>query len=144
MLAAMVGMVATGCNGCHEEPTIVIRFEPTDADVKPPSPIGIPSPMATPTPSPSSLGGAPLGGSPKKSAKKECKAATDCVVVPEECCDCANGGKQHAIPKAELAAAKASRAVKCKHAMCTMMFSTDPTCGMRADCVSGQCAMVKK
>jgi hypothetical protein len=135
---ALIGPVAllAGCNGCHEEPTIVIRFEPSDADVKPPR--SAPTPTPSPSPSPS------LTGPPSKTAKKECKTAADCVVVPEDCCDCANGGRQQAIPKAKQAAAKASRAAHCKHTMCTMMISTDPSCGMRAECVAGQCQMVKK
>jgi hypothetical protein len=28
--------------------------------------------------------------------------------------------------------------------MCTMMLSTDPTCGQEADCVNGACVMVPK
>lgn len=132
-----LGMLS-GCNGCHEEPTIVIRFEPSDAaglaQVKP-SPTPTPSIPASPSPSPAAK---------PKTATKECKTAADCVVMPEECCDCANGGRQHAIAKKTLAAARAARAESCKHTMCTMMLSTDPTCGMRADCVAGACEMVKK
>src|SRR5207253_8889038 len=79
-----------GCIGCHEEPTIVIRFEPSDADVKPRAPSPTPTPTPTPTPSPAS---------PAKTAKKECKTSSDCVVVPDDCCDCANGGRQQAIAK---------------------------------------------
>jgi hypothetical protein len=132
--------VLAGCNACHEEPTIVIRFEPSDADVKlqvvKPSPSGAPTPTPTPSPSP--------GATASKPGKKECKVAADCAVTPEDCCDCANGGRQHAIAKVKVAAAQASREAHCKHTMCTMMISTDPTCGMRADCVAGQCTMVKK
>lgn len=134
-LSVLAFSVLSGCSGCHEEPTIVIRFEPSDADVK--MHVVTPSPTPSPTPTPS-----PVVTS--KPGKKECKVAADCVVLPEDCCDCANGGKQHAIAKSKLAAAKADRAAHCKHTMCTMMISTDPTCGMRADCVAGQCGMVKK
>jgi hypothetical protein len=136
-LLAILSALA-GCNGCHEEPTIVIRFEPSDADVKLQVLRPTPSPSPTPTPSPSP------GATASKPGKKECKVAADCAVMPEDCCDCANGGRQHAIAKVKVAAAKASREAHCKHAMCTMMISTDPTCGMRADCVAGQCTMVKK
>ena len=69
------------------------------------------------------------------------QAAADCVVEPTDCCDCANGGKQHAIPKKLAAAQKAARAERCKATACTMMLSTDPSCGERADCVDGQCVM---
>jgi hypothetical protein len=111
----------------------VIRFEPSDADVKPRPTLPTPTPTPTPTPS-----------LPTTTTKKECKTAADCAVVPEDCCDCANGGRQQAIAKKKLAAAKAARQAHCKHTMCTMMLSTDPTCGMRAECVAGACAMVKK
>jgi hypothetical protein len=134
LMVAAVG--AAGCNGCHEEPTIVIRFEPNDGDVRL-SPSPSPSPLPRPSPTPSPV-------APKHAAKKECKAAADCVVEPEDCCDCANGGRQHAIAKANAAAAKAARATHCQHMMCTMMLSLDPTCGMRADCVEGECVMTKK
>jgi hypothetical protein len=66
------------------------------------------------------------------------------VLEPLDCCDCANGGRQHAVPKKQLAKVKAERAKRCKNAMCTMMLSTDPTCGQQADCVAGECVMVPK
>jgi hypothetical protein len=65
-------------------------------------------------------------------------------VEPEDCCDCANGGRQHAIAKAQQAASKAARTKRCKGVMCTLMLSVDPTCGKRPDCVEGQCVMVDK
>jgi hypothetical protein len=130
----------SGCSGCHEEPTIVIRFEPTDADVKPSPAVVIASPSPTPaTPSPG-----PAHVPPVKHAKKECKVDADCAVVPDDCCDCANGGRQQAIPKKQVATHQAERGKRCGKVMCTMMFSTDPTCGMRAACAAGQCTMVKK
>jgi hypothetical protein len=134
----LVALVVCGvaCNGCREEPTIVIRFEPSDADVPR---VTRPSPTPTPTPTP-----APDASLGKKSAKKECKAAADCVVMQEECCNCANGGKQQAVPKARQASVKAALQAKCKAAVCTMMMSTDPTCGMKADCVAGICSLVEK
>jgi hypothetical protein len=123
--------------GCKEEPTIVIRFEPNDLSASPKTVAASVAPDG---------GAAPpvdLGVVAKKSgpAKKECATAADCVLVPSECCDCANGGKQKAIPKSAEAAAKAERAKKCKTVMCTMMLSTDPTCGKAADCVAGECVM---
>lgn len=122
---------------CHEEPTIVIKFEPNDmsgaksADLAPRS-VAADLAMAPPT------SGKPVA----KTA--ECKVAADCVVEPIDCCDCANGGKQHAVSKKVAAAGKSARAEKCKTAVCTMMLSTDPSCGQRADCVKGACVMVKK
>ena len=124
--------------GCHEEPTIVIKFEPNDLAGTAASK---PADMALP-PGRADLAVAAAGTpAEKKKGKPECKVAADCVVEPLDCCDCANGGKQHAISKKAAAASKAARAERCKTKMCTMMLSTDPSCGQRADCVDGQCVM---
>jgi len=123
--------------GCREEPTIVIKFEPNDmtghAVVTKPNDLAAaakPADMAVATVE-----------KKKAPAKAECKTAADCSVEPVDCCDCANGGKQHAISKKLAAATKAAHAEKCKAKMCTMMLSTDPSCGQRADCVDGACVM---
>lgn len=122
--------------GCREEPTIVIKFQPNDlAAAKKPADM-------SPTPPPADLAVATV--EKKKGHAAECKVAADCVVEPVDCCDCANGGKQHAISKKAAAAAKAARTERCKTAMCTMMLSTDPSCGQRADCVDGACVMAAK
>ena len=136
-----------GLFGCKEEPTIVIKFEPNDL-AGPAKPAADMTPLAA-VAKPADLGvaAATKGPAKKSEGKKvagECKAAADCTLEPEECCDCANGGKQHAIAKPRAAAAKAARADKCRTRMCTMMLSTDPSCGQRADCVDGACVMVKK
>jgi hypothetical protein len=137
-LAAVIAVLSVALVGCREEPSIVIKFEPNDmtghvvAAAKP-------ADLAT-APAPADLAAAAVVEK-KKPAKAECKTAADCVVEPLECCDCANGGKQHAIPKKLAAASKAARAEKCKTKMCTMMLSTDPSCGQHADCVDGQCVM---
>jgi hypothetical protein len=124
--------------GCREEPTIVIKFEPNDMTGHAPA---IAKPAVTDlATAPADLATATVEKK-KPGAKAECKTAADCVVEPLECCDCANGGKQHAIAKKLAAASKAARAEKCKAKMCTMMLSTDPSCGQRADCVEGQCVM---
>jgi hypothetical protein len=118
--------------GCREEPTIVIKFEANDlappvriADLSAPADVGVAKKPATPK-------------------TNECASARDCVVEPTDCCDCANGGKQHAIARKDAAVATAARARRCQHTVCTMMFSTDPTCGQRADCVRGACVLVPK
>ncbi len=128
--AAALIVVMAVFSGCREEPTIVIKFEPNDM-------------TGTAVAKPADLATAPdlAVAETKKKGAPECKVAADCVVEPLECCDCANGGKQHAITKKAAAAGKAAHAAKCKTAMCTMMLSTDPSCGMRADCVDGACVM---
>ena len=144
---ALMASVFGGCSSCHEEPTIVIRFEPNDmSGVRAASPRPSASPaaaavVAAPSPAPAHES---QKGVTKKKLAVECHKPADCVVMPVECCDCANGGKQRAIAKAQVKAVQAERAQKCKHVMCTMMFSQDPTCGMAADCVAGQCVMVPR
>jgi hypothetical protein len=135
-LASFASVLALSVCGCHEEPTIVIKFEPNDAAVKP-GDQARPADMTRPP----DLAPAKIA---VKEAKHECKRATDCVLEPLDCCDCANGGRQHAVPKKQLAKIKAERVKRCKNAMCTMMLSTDPTCGQQPDCVEGACVMVPK
>ena len=125
--------------GCREEPTIVIKFEPNDMTGHPLAVVTKPADLAT-APKPADMALAAVEKK-KAPAKAECKTAADCVVEPLDCCDCANGGKQHALAKKAAAASKAAHAEKCKGKMCTMMLSTDPSCGMKADCVDGACVM---
>ncbi len=139
LVAVVVGLAslaAVGCNSCREEPTIVIRFESSDADIRPSR-----APVAV-VPSPSPL---PLEP-PLKKATNECKRAKDCVVEPVECCDCANGGRLQAVPREQAAASKTARAAHCAQVMCAMMVSADSSCvkDMRADCIGGACVLVAK
>jgi hypothetical protein len=142
-VVAFVGVLSS--SGCHEEPTIVIKFEPNDL-----SGVKTSADLSTlPTTRPADMTIAAATTTTAKTAAKpkaalECKAPTDCVVVPVDCCDCANGGKQRAISKKNVAAVQAERKARCAQTMCTMMMSTDPSCGQRADCVAGACALVKK
>lgn len=132
LLALVLAFLAVGC---REEPTIVIKFEPNDL-------AGRAKPADLAAAPPAADMAAVTVEKKKGKAAAECKVAADCVVEPLDCCDCANGGKQHAIAKKAAAAAKAARAERCKTTMCTMMLSTDPSCGQRAGCVDGQCVMV--
>lgn len=156
-LLVMVSMVLLAA--CHEEPPIVIKFEPVDAGARaaatagadggaraaatavPPASPGADTPVAAGRPPD---GGSIAVGVKAGARKQECKVASDCEVASVECCDCANGGKQEAMPKAKAAQLKAHHGEKCKGVMCTMMVATDPTCGKRADCVTGVCTMVEK
>ena len=139
-VAVVAFAVAAAIAGCREEPTIVIKFEPNDmAKVARPADMTVAAAAK-----PADLAVAAPTAEKKKGKAAECKVAADCVVEPLDCCDCANGGKQHAISKKAAAAGKAARTERCKTAMCTMMLSTDPSCGERAACVDGQCVMVAK
>jgi hypothetical protein len=139
MTRAVIALSLLSCIvGCREEPTIVIKFEPNDmaGAAKPRDMV-----VAAAAAQPADLAVAALTAEKKKGKAAECKVAADCVVEPLDCCDCANGGKQHAIAKKGAAAAKAARAERCKAQVCTMMLSTDPSCGQRAECVDGACVM---
>ena len=138
-LASVIALLLVSAAGCREEPTIVIKFEPNDMTGHPLASAAAKLADLATAPTPADMATAAV--EKKKPAKAECKMAADCVVEPVECCDCANGGKQHAIAKRLAAASKAAHAEKCKAKMCTMMLSTDPSCGQRADCVDGQCVM---
>jgi hypothetical protein len=107
----------------------VIRFEPSDAAVAPLAPSPSPSP-----PLPSSVGRAEPPGPP------ECKANADCVVEPEDCCDCNHGGRLVAMVKTK-ALSKAQRAKKCKGMMCAAVISNDPSCAKKAACAEGRCVL---
>jgi hypothetical protein len=131
--------------GCHEEPPIVIKFEPADLAGKAAAAATVAdagAAAAKPTEA-GAVAKAPTPAPAKKGAP-ECKTAADCEVAAVECCDCANGGKQQSVTHAAAAQLKKDREKKCKDTMCTMMVSTDPTCGKRPDCVEGQCTMVQK
>jgi hypothetical protein len=153
---------------CHEEPPIVIKFEPMDGAASHPASTVLVDAAARSSVDGSAAHATTDGGAahaaaeagatkghvapttdggkglPAVAAGGACKTADDCLVVPVECCDCANGGKQQAANKQQAKAIAASREKSCKNAMCTMMISTDPSCGMRANCVSGKCVMEKK
>ena len=140
-------------SACHKEPPIVIKFEPMDAATSRGTVAATDAGSTTTATAPAlpdagarAESAAAAAPSARKDAKPgECKAASDCEVVPVECCDCANGGQQEAVPHKRATAIKAQRTgPKCKDVMCTMMVSTDPTCGKAADCVDGRCVMVQK
>jgi hypothetical protein len=141
---ATIAVVMWVACACREEPTIVIKFEPADLAQTAAKDGGAAASAAKDGGAAASA--AKDGGAAATHAAPghECKVAADCIVEPAECCDCANGGKQHAIAKKRAAASKAERAKKCKGVMCTMMLSTDPTCGQTAACIDGRCAMAPR
>jgi hypothetical protein len=139
-----VGIAGFAMTGCHEEPPIVVKFQPNDlapAHAAAAAPDAAPAAAAVDA---ATAEKAPAAEPPSAHVKAQCRVAADCTVAPLDCCDCANGGKQQAILKHDEARLEAARAKRCKHAMCTMMLSLDPTCGKRADCVEGRCVLVDK
>jgi len=123
---------------CHEEPPIVIKFEPQDLSAK-----SAPAAADAATPPPSkAVADAGAALEPPKKGAAECKSADDCGLVIDGCCDCNNGGKQKAVTKAQAAAWK--RDPKCRGMMCMHMISIDPSCKEKAACVSGKCVLSGK
>ena len=109
--------VAAALSGCKEDPAIVIRFEPPDlAGSKMDAAVAVVAPRA---------------------ADAECEKDADCTVEVDGCCDCANGGKQKAV---SMKHHKAAPSEPCDSA-CTMMISTDPSCGKLAACLDGACTL---
>jgi hypothetical protein len=71
----------------------------------------------------------------------DCKTDKDCILVADDCCPCAEGGKQHAIPKKEKDTYEKDRKKRCADAACTEMVSTDPSCSQRPFCGAGICEL---
>ena len=72
----------------------------------------------------------------------DCKTDKDCVLVTDECCSCAEGGKQRAIPKKQKDTYENDRKKRCKDTACTEMVSTDPSCSQQhVFCGAGICEL---
>jgi hypothetical protein len=71
----------------------------------------------------------------------DCKTDKDCVLVIDDCCPCAEGGKQRAIPKKQQATYEKERKKRCTGTACTEMVSTDPSCAQHAFCGAGICEL---
>jgi hypothetical protein len=71
----------------------------------------------------------------------DCKTDKDCILVPEDCCPCSEGGKQRAIPKKEKDSYEKDRKKRCADTACTEQVSTDPSCSQTAFCGAGICEL---
>ncbi|HLK91151.1 MAG TPA: hypothetical protein VKZ18_14730 [Polyangia bacterium] len=71
----------------------------------------------------------------------DCKTDKDCVAVPDDCCPCSQGGKQHAIPKKDKDSYEKDRKKRCADAACTESMSTDPSCSQKPFCAAGICEL---
>jgi hypothetical protein len=74
-------------------------------------------------------------------ATSDCKTDADCVSVPDDCCGCEQGGKQHAIPKKQKDAYDKDRKKRCAKTECIEMMSQDPSCSQHAFCGAGICEL---
>ena len=83
----------------------------------------------------------------KKAGKKapastaDCKTDKDCVLVPDDCCPCSEGGKQRAVPRKEKESYEKDRKKRCADTACTEAVSTDPSCTQTPFCGAGICEL---
>lgn len=125
---------------CEREPAIVIRFDLVDLsgrDLQRSRDLAAPNDAAS-APDAATAPAARVAPVP---ASARCHADADCVLVPDGCCGCANGGKQVPALAREQKKLVAAQHAQCKDVMCTMMVSNDPTCGKRVGCIEGSCVM---
>ena len=71
----------------------------------------------------------------------DCKTDADCVLVPDDCCSCNQGGKQRAIPKKQKDGYEKDRKKRCADTQCMEMMSQDPSCSQHAFCGAGICEL---
>jgi hypothetical protein len=74
-------------------------------------------------------------------AETDCKTDADCVVVPDDCCGCNQGGKQRAIAKKKKDGYEKDRKKRCGDTQCMEMISQDPSCSQHAMCGAGICEL---
>jgi hypothetical protein len=80
-------------------------------------------------------------GKPAPANSADCRTDEDCVLVPDECCDCSQGGKQHAIPKKQKDSYEKDRHKRCATTQCMEMMSQDPSCTQHPICGAGICEL---
>jgi hypothetical protein len=106
---------------CQREPAIVIHFDAIDAAHVVDAAHIVDAAMAPDL--------APA-------AHAECTQDSDCALMSDGACDCANGGKQRAFSK-HVGKPK----VRLGKTMCVAMMSNDPSCAQHAACVAGACTL---
>src|SRR4051794_20548342 len=78
---------------------------------------------------------------PAPAASSDCKTDADCVLVPDDCCTCEQGGKQRAIPKKQKDSYEKERKKRCAKTECIEMMSQDPSCTQHPFCGAGICEL---
>jgi hypothetical protein len=78
---------------------------------------------------------------PAPTGTTDCKTDADCVLVPDDCCTCEQGGKQRAVPKKQKDAYEKDRRKRCAKTECIEMMSQDPSCTQRPFCGAGICEL---
>ena len=80
-------------------------------------------------------------GKKAPASSADCKTDKDCVLVPDDCCPCSQGGKQRAIPKKDQASYEKDRKKRCEGTACIEVMSQDATCAQRPFCAAGICEL---
>jgi hypothetical protein len=80
-------------------------------------------------------------GKKAPASSADCKTDKDCVLVPDDCCPCSEGGKQRAIPKKEKDSYEKERHKRCADTACTESMSNDPSCSQTPFCGAGICEL---
>jgi hypothetical protein len=78
---------------------------------------------------------------PAPAPSVDCKTDADCVVVPDDCCACEQGGKQRAISRKQKDTYEKDRKKRCAKTECIEMMSQDPSCTQHALCGAGICEL---
>ena len=128
--------ILTPVPGCRHDPAIVVRFEPADLGraERPAVDAALPPIDAAIPPAAAIARATPAGA-------LACASEADCALVPDGCCDCANGAALKPARRRDEAKLRAAQAGACKDVMCTMMAATDRLCGKRPACVRGTCTV---
>jgi hypothetical protein len=82
------------------------------------------------------------GKTPAAGPRSECKADAECVLVPDGCCGCNEGGKQRAVPAKARDGYEKKRKALCRQTLCPALMSEDTTCvSGHAVCKAGVCGL---
>ncbi len=141
LLLTLAVLFVGGCESCHREPPIIIRFEPIDAAGQPP--VAAPArdlASSAPAGKPADLGATTAAPSKAAKAATVCKVDADCVLENADCCGCNAMGAQHAVHRADRKT-PAARSKECGDTMCAQGISGDASCLKKAACVAGKCAL---
>jgi hypothetical protein len=80
--------------------------------------------------------------SPARGAAAECQADTECVLAPDGCCGCNEGGKQRALPARARDAYEKKRKAVCRNSACPALMSEDASCvSGHPVCTAGKCTL---
>lgn len=71
----------------------------------------------------------------------KCEKDEDCVLIKESCCDCNAGGARISVARIHARALLNKRQEECHDKACMQVISSHPSCGKKAACEQGSCAL---